>query len=498
MPSLNTGNAILSNAITVDSSYNVGIGGAADATYKLKVTGIAASNSIYANGDGAFTGGGLFLKQYASAATNITGYNIISTQTSGFLFSASVASSFKNFILDASSLTDVTQRTYTLPNASGTIALLSGTQTFTGATTFSSSVTANKFISNATDDGIGQYFWFTGNAAVSNNFSVYAYSNNVYINAYQNMVIRANQGTTGGSIQLSGGNVGIGTTTTTNGLLSLRANTNDTIALVFQPTGSQAPSAISNFLGTNQTFTVLGSNAYVTSSGNIARFNTSYAGCFIALDEGDIGFSAGTNGANPSQRMRIIGAGAINITNAPANSWSLDVLANNTTGQSFGIKVRAGSNSSDSSFLVQNVGASTDYFRVRGDGYVQSATTYNNTTASGANLSISTSGFFERSTSSIKYKKDVINYDKGLAEVLQMRPVYYKGKGENDGDKQFSGLIAEEIHDLGLTEFVQYAEDGSPDALSYGNMIALAFKAIQELNQKVENQQQTINSLINR
>jgi hypothetical protein len=77
----------------------------------------------------------------------------------------------------------------------------------TGAATFSSSVTANKFISNATDDGIGQYFWFTGNAAVSSNFSVYAYSNNVYINAYQTMVIRANQGTTGGSIQLSGGSV---------------------------------------------------------------------------------------------------------------------------------------------------------------------------------------------------------------------------------------------------------------------------------------------------
>ena len=86
----------------------------------------------------------------------------------------------------------------------------------TGAATFSSSVTANKFISTATDDGIGQYFWFTGNAAVSNNFSVYAYSNNVYINAYQTMVIRANQGTTGGSIQLSGGVVFVGGASITN------------------------------------------------------------------------------------------------------------------------------------------------------------------------------------------------------------------------------------------------------------------------------------------
>ena len=66
---------------------------------------------------------------------------------------------------------------------------------------------------------------------------------------------------------------------------------------------------------------------------------------------------------------------------------------------------------------------------------------------------------------------------------MQMRPVYYKGK--NDGDTQYAGLIAEEINDLGLVEFVQYAEDETPDALYYANMIALMTKAIQELNAKV-------------
>jgi hypothetical protein len=39
MPSLNTGNAILSNAIAVNSTYNVGIGGAASGSHKLQVTG---------------------------------------------------------------------------------------------------------------------------------------------------------------------------------------------------------------------------------------------------------------------------------------------------------------------------------------------------------------------------------------------------------------------------------------------------------------------------
>jgi hypothetical protein len=41
-------------------------------------------------------------------------------------------------------------------------------------------------------------------------------------------------------------------------------------------------------------------------------------------------------------------------------------------------------------------------------------------------------------------------------------------------------LIAEEVHEAGLSEFVQYADDGSPDALNYGNMVSLCIKAIQE------------------
>ena len=88
------------------------------------------------------------------------------------------------------------------------------------------------------------------------------------------------------------------------------------------------------------------------------------------------------------------------------------------------------------------------------------------------------------STSSLKYKNTVTDYDKGLDIVNQLRPVYYKGI--NDGETIFAGLIAEEVHDLGLTEFVQYAEDGSPDSLAYPNMVALAFKAIQELKSELD------------
>ena len=114
----------------------------------------------------------------------------------------------------------------------------------------------------------------------------------------------------------------------------------------------------------------------------------------------------------------------------------------------------------------------------RNDGYVRAPSIYNQTTATAANVTVDSSGYLYRSTSSLKYKTDVQDAAHGLVEVMALRSVTYKGK--NDGDKVFGGLIAEEVHAAGLSEFVQYAEDGSPDSLAYGNMVSLCIKAIQE------------------
>jgi len=189
-----------------------------------------------------------------------------------------------------------------------------------------------------------------------------------------------------------------------------------------------------------------------------------------------------TNGGSGIvERMRITSGGVVNVLN------DLGVGTATPSGKIHGVGINT--SGSNNALYLENAVA-TILLRVRNDGAIYTGTAANSpvnlTTGSAANVFVeSGSGLLYRSTSSLKYKKNVQNYTKGLAEVMQMRPVYYKGKGENDGDKQFAGLIAEEVHELGLTEFVQYAEDGSPDALAYQNMIALAFKAIQELTQKV-------------
>jgi hypothetical protein len=111
---------------------------------------------------------------------------------------------------------------------------------------------------------------------------------------------------------------------------------------------------------------------------------------------------------------------------------------------------------------------------------------YSNTTPSGANVFVNTDGSFFRSTSSLKYKTEVQDYSRGLEDVAKLRAVFYKAKSGISTEQRFAGFIAEEIEAAGLTEFVQYNENNEPDALSYGNMVALCIKAIQEQQAMIE------------
>ena len=118
------------------------------------------------------------------------------------------------------------------------------------------------------------------------------------------------------------------------------------------------------------------------------------------------------------------------------------------------------------------------------------------TTSDAANLNIRTSdGLVRRSTSSRRYKNTITDATHGLTELLGLRPVTYKGN--SDGDRLFGGLIAEEVHDAGLTEFVQYNSDDEPDALAYGHMVSLCIKAIQEQQALIETLQAEVEALKN-
>ena len=135
----------------------------------------------------------------------------------------------------------------------------------------------------------------------------------------------------------------------------------------------------------------------------------------------------------------------------------------------------------------------------RDDYYLRSPAVYDRTSGGAANVTVDSSGYLYRSTSSIKYKRDVINYDKGVLEVMQLRPVYYKSKVDdpdgNQVDTQYAGFIAEEVDALGLDEFVVKNAEGEVEAIHYGNMVALLSKAIQEQQTLIVSLQDTLTAL---
>jgi hypothetical protein len=178
--------------------------------------------------------------------------------------------------------------------------------------------------------------------------------------------------------------------------------------------------------------------------------------------------------AGATERMRINSAGNVLINSTSTIASKLVVASSTSTSASY------------SAIFASSSGS--DILDIRGDGLITMPFLVSVfTTGNAANVWTNPSnGDLYRSTSSIKYKKNVENYTKGLTELMQLRPVSYEGKSEVDAGKTFAGLIAEEVHELGLTEYVQYSDDGSPNALSYQNMVAILIKSVQELKNELE------------
>jgi len=230
-----------------------------------------------------------------------------------------------------------------------------------------------------------------------------------------------------------------------------------------------------------QKFVCAGPRAYFAGGGAVYGIGVGYNTTRTAADQ--VFFIGATDSASPdlvisnaagSQVVRVDNSGNVGVGVTPTGDRRLEIKSAGTSNTSFAAHLR------DS--------ADTLLFYIRSDGYFNTGqgalSPYNNTSASAANVYIDSSGFLYRSTSSLKYKTDVKDSIHGLADVLKLRSVTYKSK--NGDDTVFGGLIAEEVHAAGLTEFVAYAPDKTPDSINYGNMVALLASAIQELTTRVQ------------
>jgi len=115
----------------------------------------------------------------------------------------------------------------------------------------------------------------------------------------------------------------------------------------------------------------------------------------------------------------------------------------------------------------------------------------------GTALILDSNGYIKKSSSSIRYKKDVEPIDIGLDFILGLEPVKFNLK---EGDIPQVGFIAENFPDLRLVSesYIDPSDETKglqKESVNYAQIVAPLVKAIQELKVINDTQAETINAL---
>jgi len=278
----------------------------------------------------------------------------------------------------------------------------------------------------------------------------------------------------------SAGNVGIGTTTPTLGKLQIESSGGDTLVNINNTTTN----------GSALYMTVYTSGSLI-SSGRILQDNS-----------GNMRFFTGTS--SDTERMRITSGGNVGIGSAGYSQTRLTVTSAGTTSATYALRLE------DS--------ATNGIQEVRSDGWygtgTRSLSPYNNTSSSAANGLVYSDGSLGRSTSSIRYKKDVEDLTINTSDLLsKMRPVWYRSKCSNDNSLwSYYGFIAEELAEIEprLIHWGYPSEDYDknfklnkdsklrPDGVQYDRITVLLVAEIQKMNQTIEQLSKQNQELSNR
>ncbi len=160
-----------------------------------------------------------------------------------------------------------------------------------------------------------------------------------------------------------------------------------------------------------------------------------------------------------------------------------------------------GTDTSDK-FFIYNYNNSAYALKINNVGNLQVGGVYNDTGSDSPNVVVDGSGNIYRSTSALKYKKDVRDIES--IDIDRFRPIRYKSAITKDDDtKDCLGFIADEVHDDGLTELVTYGvnpetEETEVEGFRYDRMTVILTKVVQEQKATIEAQATQIADLIKR
>jgi hypothetical protein len=244
-------------------------------------------------------------------------------------------------------------------------------------------------------------------------------------------------------------------------------------------TGFYADSAGNFSLGNKLTFN--GSTLSINGDGSFTGNITGASGTF----SGNISGASGTIGGVTLDGSGITFGGGTGQLNA----FGLNLSGNLTVGGGGGI----------------DFGTYGYFTALRGDAmFTPRIRLYQNTGGSGSDNSLSfdflysasglttlgvdSSGYVKKVSSSRKYKKEINPIPLESAKrILDLNIISFKDKDAQVSDTTLhSGLIAEEVSDLGYTDWVIYDNSGSVDGVYYQSIFASMVKVVQDLNKRVE------------
>jgi len=190
----------------------------------------------------------------------------------------------------------------------------------------------------------------------------------------------------------------------------------------------------------------------------------------------------------------------------PVSATNILLLTNSTTGsastaggyiQETGTTLYIGNQETDGDILgyVDDGGVDTKWLQVSAatQADVQFPPVYNITTGSAANVYVGASGTLRRSTSSERYKSEIADFtEEELAKYWGLRPRTFTWSATGE---KLVGFIAEEVHEIDPRLAVLNSK-GEPDAVQYGNMVAVAIALIQEQQEQITELKNTLSTLI--
>ena len=258
------------------------------------------------------------------------------------------------------------------------------------------------------------------------------------------------------------GNVGIGTTNPTNGILEVRGLTGKTIyATVNTPTSDANSYAVcgTNESAASNTWGGLGSRLYGVYGANTSGANTKgYLG----------GYAYGAYGANSTDTV-------------------YGYLGSSNNGV-FGASVAGG-------YGVYGYNSSTGwagYFDGGKGLYTTSLEVYNMASTSGTTVVVDSNGFFYKTTSSRRYKENILDLKTDFSKILEVQPKSFNYKSTGAGD---IGYIAEDIDALGLKDLVIYDKDGRPESLKYDRFSLYLTEVVKDQKKTINEQQKALDEL---